>query len=298
MKHLPSGSSGNLLLDRRLDVARALAAAGDGDAAIEIMSAILELQPDWPLGWVTLGDWCAERGDIAGARAAHGRALELDPADALGAGLRLDRLGAVSPGMTPRFVEALFDQYAERFDHALVDTLSYAAPKILTGMLAGAGAPGRVMDIGCGTGLMGEALRSGARWLEGVDLSASMLARAAERRIYDRLHRADFRILPASGDFDTVTAADVLIYVPALDKAFAAVAGMLRKGGVFAFSVERLDDGDRQELRATHRYAHGDARVGRELDAAGFAVAATREATLRLERAMPVEGRFVVAIRR
>lgn len=298
MKQLPSGSSGSLLLDRRFDVARALAGAGDLDAAIEILSAILECQPDWTSGWVTLGDWRAEGGDVAGAQAAHRRALELDPADVLGAGLRLDRLGPGSPGMTPGFVEALFDQYAARFDRSLVDTLSYAGPRILAGMLDGRRALGRVMDIGCGTGLMGEALRSGARWLEGVDLSAPMLARAAQRRIYDRLRQADFMAMPAGGDFETVTAADVLIYVPALNKAFAAVAGLLRTGGLFAFSVERLDDGDRQELLASHRYAHGDALVERELAAAGFEPLAACEATLRMDRAMPVEGRFVVAIRR
>ena len=46
-------------------------------------------------------------------------------------------------------------------------------------------APGRrfasALDLGCGTGLMGEALRERIDHLTGVDLSAAMIAKARER---------------------------------------------------------------------------------------------------------------------
>ena len=44
-----------------------------------------------------------------------------------------------------------------------------------------------ILDAGCGTGLCGVLLKPLARSLTGVDLSASMLKKAKQRGIYDRL---------------------------------------------------------------------------------------------------------------
>ena len=50
---------------------------------------------------------------------------------------------------------------------------------------------GLALDLGCGTGLVGERLRKMVRRLEGVDLSEAMLAEARRKQIYDRLHKGD-----------------------------------------------------------------------------------------------------------
>ena len=50
---------------------------------------------------------------------------------------------------------------------------------------------GRVLDLGCGTGLAGEALRRRAAWLEGVDLSSGMIDQARRKGLYDRLEVAE-----------------------------------------------------------------------------------------------------------
>ena len=73
--------------------------------------------------------------------------------------------------------------------------LGYAAPQLLTAALAEFIPFGEerlaVLDAGVGTGLCGPLLRSSARQLVGVDLSAGMLAKARERNVYDELHEGE-----------------------------------------------------------------------------------------------------------
>jgi predicted TPR repeat methyltransferase len=90
------------------------------------------------------------------------------------------------------FVEALFDEYAPNFDVSLVEKLGYRVPELLAAAIE-AQAPGRrfvrAIDLGCGTGLMGEQLRASVGDLIGYDISAEMLAQADAKGIYDRLER-------------------------------------------------------------------------------------------------------------
>ena len=72
------------------------------------------------------------------------------------------------------YVARLFDDYAPRFDAHLIESLAYRAPALIADALDSA-APGRrfahALDIGCGTGLMGQAVRGRVDHLTGVDLS-------------------------------------------------------------------------------------------------------------------------------
>jgi len=105
--------------------------------------------------------------------------------------------------------------------------------------------PWDVLDLGCGTGLVGEVIAIHARELVGVDLSAKMLERARERNCYTRLLRSDLLAAldaePAC-HHDVVTAGDVFIYVGNLDRVMASIRRVIRTGGVFAFTVEAAED--------------------------------------------------------
>jgi predicted TPR repeat methyltransferase len=118
------------------------------------------------------------------------------------------------------------------------------------------------LDLGCGTGLMGEALRGRVDHLVGVDLSAAMIAKARERRVYDELTVSDAAALMGErqGIFDLIVAADSLVYVGDLAPLFAAVGTALTGDGLFAFSVETCK-GDGFELEPTMRFAHSRSYV-------------------------------------
>ena len=295
-------SSGDLLADRRADYAEMLFGSGDHAAATELMLGALELAPGWAMGWFRLGDLHEAAGAFDQAAEAWRMALKLEPADRPGAALKLALIGAAEAADAPpsAFVEALFDQYAKRFDHSLVTTLGYRVPELLAEAInrQKRGRFGLTIDLGCGTGLMGERLRPIVEILEGYDISAEMLRKARGKGVYDRLVKSDLQtiqLVPTSADL--ITAADVFIYVGALDEIAAKVASALRGGGLFAFSVERHAGPEDFVLRPSRRYSHCEAYVRDLLARNGFAVLSLETHTIRQDRGEPVEGLIVVAER-
>jgi predicted TPR repeat methyltransferase len=300
MTPLPA-SSGDLIADRRADYAEMVFANGDIAAAAELMLGALELAPQWAMGWYRLGEFQKAAGAVREAAEAWRMSLRLEPADRPGAALKLQLIGAVGPAEAPpsAFVETLFDQYADTFDHALVNTLGYRVPELLEAAIGGV-APGRrfahAIDLGCGTGLMGARLRTSVEDLEGHDISAAMLTRAEARKVYDRLVKSDLQtlILPAQSA-DLITAADVFIYVGALERIAAGTALALKGEGLFAFTVERHDGPEDYVLRESRRYAHSEAYVRRLVADAGMQIVSMEAETIRMDRAVPVSGLVVVS---
>ena len=300
MKPLPA-SSGDLIADRRADYAEMLFANGEHAAAAELMLGALELAPEWAMGWFRLGEFQQAAGALDAAGQAWRMALELEPDDRPGAALKLQLIGAAPAADAPpsAFVETLFDQYAEKFDDALVNTLGYRGPELIVAAIH-AVAPSRrfryAVDLGCGTGLMGERLRPFVDVVEGHDISAAMLKKAGARKVYDKLVKSDIQHLALeAGSADLVTAADVFIYVGALGRVVATVGSALVPGGLFAFSVERHDGPEDFILRGTRRYAHSENYVRRILANADMKIIALSTDTIRMDRAEPVAGLFVLA---
>jgi predicted TPR repeat methyltransferase len=295
--------SGNPLADRRADYAESYAGTRDFAAAADLMRQAIELAPGWTLGRMRLGAFLEETGERDAALALYRDALAENAADPYGAGLKLAALGAapVPDAPPPAFVAGLFDQYAEGFETALVQRLGYRVPDLLFEALMAqspSGRFGRAMDLGCGTGLMGERLRAVTRTLHGIDLSTGMLDKARRKRLYDHLAEGDVVETQApDGDaYDLVTAADVLTYLGDLAPVFARVASQLSPGGLFAFSVEADDAAETGPvLRPSLRYAHAPAALAALLEAAGFALLSERREELRRDRGEPVRGALLVA---
>lgn len=303
-------SSGDLLADRRADYARMLDEGGDPAAAAELMEQALERVADWAAGWLRLAEYREKAGLRAGAAEALQQVLRLDPQEIFGARLRLAALGAADmPEQPPsRYVEALFDDYADRFEQALLEKLDYSVPAALSALIA-ATCPGRrfsrAVDLGCGTGLLGIELRPMVEQLEGFDLSANMLAKADEKGIYDLLAQADLsREADACGLFsetlpparaDLVTAADVMMYLGSLEPALGHCAALAAPGGILAFSVEDGGPGGGYALAPSLRYVHSQAFVTDRLAHHGLAIRATRHLTIRMDAGKPVAGILFIA---
>src|SRR5262249_48048280 len=148
------------------------------------------------------------------------------------------------------------------FDTVLVHGLKYDAPTKLFNLLRQHIEIQNldVLDLGCGTGLLGIQLRPIARTLVGVDLSYRMLDKAKARTIYDELHCKD--IVEFMNDdicsYDLVASTDVFIYAGDLSEIFNSVKRRLKAYGWFAFSVEATNKED-YVLRETGRFQHSKA---------------------------------------
>jgi predicted TPR repeat methyltransferase len=304
-------SSGDLLADRRYRYAEACLAEGDWAGAADLAEQALEIAPRFAPAWLLLGRARAAQAEsgadpalrTAAARA-YACALDLDPDDALGVRAHRVGLGAGDslPTLSPAYIRALFDGYAPHFERHLVDGLGYTGPQQVRAALPAT--PARfaaAFDLGCGTGLVGAAIRDRVGTLAGVDLSPRMLAVARAkswrgRPVYDRLVAADIAAFLAGepeASADLCLAADVLIYVADLDGLFAGLARVLRPGGIAALTVQS-HEGAGSVLGQDGRYAHADARIGEAAAGAGLAVVSARPAAIRRERGRPVAGRVVV----
>jgi predicted TPR repeat methyltransferase len=298
-------TSGDLVADRRAEYARALAESGDYAAAADLMSQALELASSWAAGWSLLGEWCDKAGDIPGAISAWRHLEALDSEGVFAAHLKLAAHGAglAGEGTAVSYVEALFDQYAPQFETALVERLGYVVPDRLNALLRevmaenGIAMFSEALDLGCGTGLMGERIRAVTSYLSGIDLSAGMVALTAAKGVYDRVQKAELVAHLANDTEATalVCAADVLIYCGALPPILAVTAPALRPGGLFVFSLEAHDGEEPLFLRPSLRYAHQEAATRRALLDAGLEPLRFVRETLRTDRGKPVEGFLIVA---
>ncbi len=308
ISHADLRSSGDYAADRRYAWAVDAAAGGDMVAAAGLFAQTLERVPAWPPALLGLGEALAVCGDVDGAAEAFTCALDADPTDRVGAGLRLTRLGRRDPtaAMTPSWVAAVFDEYAPRFDTHLVEALGYRGPALLVAALdAAAGPPHRfasALDLGCGTGLAGAALRARIDHLAGCDLSAAMVERARVRGAHDRLAVADmesFLAAEPAGTADLVLAADVLIYVADPAPLITGVARVLAPGGLFAVTAEEDPHaaGDAPVLGPSLRWAHPAPLLRRLAAAAGLAVRSCVAASCRREADRNVPGLVLVLAR-
>ena len=298
-------SSGDLIVDRRAQYAQMLADAGDFSAAADLMEQALSGAAKWAAGWMMAGEYHLKAGALGNAISAWQRAAALDPAGTLGAQMNLAAHGIaeVEPEAQAAYVEALFDHYADHFEEALLQKLDYVVPEKLLALIgpamesAGIDGFARGIDLGCGTGLMGERLRQHISHLVGVDLSAAMVGETERKGLYDAVEQAELlTFLQAEGRIaDIVTAADVFLYCPALPPVFAAVHKVLREGGMFAFSVERHHGEEEQMLQSSLRYAHNGDVIRRALAEVGFELMAVSAETIRLDRGEPVAGLLFVA---
>ena len=254
--------------------------------ALEAYERALALNPQLGPAWTLRGHLLRQAGRLADASVCFNNAIgcgedvesHLYFLGALG-------LGVLPDAAPPAFVRGLFDEYADRFDDDLVDTLRYRGHEQVCRPLAALHpAPfASALDLGCGSGLAAPLLRPTCARLAGVDLSPRMVDRAAATGLYDELHVAEAvaHLRRAATRHDLVVACDVFIYLGDLAPVFDGVARVLAAGGVFAFTVEAGDADAGFDLLPTLRFAHSEAYLRGLAQARGLRVTRCVRAPLR-----------------
>ena len=113
------------------------------------------------------------------------------------------------------YVKDLFDNYSNNFEKSLVNNLKYSAPKLIAKTLLEIKNLGNVIDMGCGTGLIGKEIKQYCNNLIGVDISQKMLDLANKKNIYDELYKSEIKtyLTIKELNFDLFIFADVFIYI-------------------------------------------------------------------------------------
>ncbi|MGY8680392.1 methyltransferase domain-containing protein [Bradyrhizobium sp. UFLA05-153] len=298
-------SSGDLMADRRFEFARDLQLKGDLPAAADLLEQAIELAPNFTSAWFTLGEIFQQLGERDKATAAFRKARDSDPEDQHGAGLHLMRLGEAQMAEMPKaYVQALFDQYAPRFEHALINDLGYRAPALIFKAVLAARVAAKkpayfkcAIDLGCGTGLAASAFAKQVDHFIGIDLSPGMIKEARATGLYAELEVADMidglRSKP-DASASLVVAADAFVYLSDLAPVLMEATRVLAAGGTLAFTLE-THDGSGVVLGEGLRYAHAAEYVQAAIANAGLKLLTLAPASPRNENNEPVRGLVIVA---
>jgi predicted TPR repeat methyltransferase len=269
---------------------------GDAKAGLAAFDHAIDADPNLAEAWSNRGSLLRELNRFDEAAVAFEKALSLGADPELHGYYLASVRGTNAPPAPPRrYVETLFDSYAVEFQEHLVGELDYQVPQSLMRPLLEV--PRRyasVLDLGCGSGLLGQLVAPVADAIDGVDLSRAMLAQARKRGVYGDLIHADLVsfLAQTTRRAELVLAADVFIYLGELSAVFASVRRILEPGGCFAFSVELLPQGRDFELLPSLRYAHSQSYIHALSKTSGFRVRESFTGVLRKEQGRPVLGLY------
>jgi predicted TPR repeat methyltransferase len=276
------------------------------DDALSAFDRVLALKPDHAISWNNRGNTLVAMRRLEEAVESFDKALALNPGLETAknnrelALLELKKLTRLPASMS----RALFDDFSSHYDETMLDKLGYRghehvralAERVITGLRA----PMRILDLGSGTGLVGEAFKdiaAGGR-LDGIDLAPRMIEAARARGIYDDLILGDLETVlaePGPG-YDLILSADTMIYIGDLALTFAGARNRLVPGGFYIFACESKADGDWEQTDA-NRFRHSEAYMRSEATRAGLEFAGIMECALRSESGAPVPG-FAVALKK
>ena len=197
-------------------------------------------------------------------------------------------------------ISTLFDGYAERFDKHLVVQLQYRLPQDVAQMIHQwhPDRKGDVLDLGCGTGLLGACLGPIQGVLVGVDLSIEMIDKAIAHKVYDKFHHVDviaaLKATPAD-QYHVIAALELFVYIGNLDEVVPNVFRILVPGGRFVFSCELAEQGEGDfNLQETFRYTHQTTYLKRLMEESGFEDLILEERSVRMHAGEPVSGLLVI----
>ena len=91
---------------------------------------------------------------------------------------------------------------------------------------------GRVLDIGCGSGLTSNLIKDRSTFIHGLDLDPERINIAYEKKIYDQLDTANILQWEySSAKFDTIVSCMVSYLIPEFDKYMYRISSLLSDDG-------------------------------------------------------------------
>jgi predicted TPR repeat methyltransferase len=289
----------NMAIRRR--IAQGLQALQRPAEAVAAYGAILQSSPGDAAARLGRLQAALDAGDTATAQQDGAALVAAEPANPLFLFWAALARGETPPHQPAAMIAALYDGLAGVYDRHAVGGLKYKLPELVAARVL-QWHPDRklnLLDLGCGTGLLGGYVGRIDGVMFGVDLSRPMIDEAMRRNTYQTFHQGDlFGALQGTSEaqYDVIAALDVFTYAGALDEAVRNAHRILKPGGRLVLSCERAAEGGADlVLQPSMRYAHRQAAVEAACLAAGFARVEIEPLVLREEDNAPVAGFLVVA---
>ena len=233
---------------------------GKFDEAEAGLKKAIQLKPDYDEAFKNLANLLLKLERFEDAIENYKKVLELKPNSAEAEHLLAALIGEKKSSVPREYVKKLFDDYSSRFEDALVLKLEYRIPKIISDKIINKKSKkslGSILDLGCGTGLVGNEIKGSFTYLEGIDLSQPMLEQARKKNIYNKLVQRDILeyLSKENLNFDYFISADVFVYIGDLSEIFRLIRSRNKSGGKLIFSTEHSEKNDYQ-LEKSGRYSH------------------------------------------
>lgn len=199
-----------------------------------------------------------------------------------------------------QYAKKLFDQYADYFEDHLMNSLKYKVPFIIKEKLETLDSPrdSKVLDLGCGTGLLGKNIVEQYPDLEGVDISVNMIEETRKKDIYNTLYTDDIYdfLVKNTQEFNLIIAADVFIYIGGLKAIFSTVRKSLSSDGYFIFTIELFSENNNEnfQLAKNGRFSHTMEYVEILCKDTGFEVIEKEEIILREQNKVGQKGAIFI----
>jgi predicted TPR repeat methyltransferase len=149
-------------------------------------------------------------------------------------------LGSAYALQTPDDNRRLYADWAETYDSDFAASMDYRLPLAVAEAYHDAGGGGPVLDLGAGTGLLGQALAArGIGPLDATDISPEMLERARAKAVYTRLFPGNMldRLPVADGAYAGAVSSGTFTHGHVGPEALDEVLRVLAPGGTCALSV-------------------------------------------------------------
>lgn len=235
------------------------------EEAIGAYKKATHIKPDYADAYNNMGYIFYKQGRFEETIEVYQKVLSIQPNHGTAKHMLSALTGNTNEGVPREYVENLFDVYSTRFETVLVDQLDYKIPKSIRDILIKQNRKeslGSVLDLGCGSGLLGPEIRDFCSRLVGIDLSRKMLEVAKQKNVYDKLIHSDIveYLYRRPLSFDHFIALDVFIYVGDLTEIFRLIKSRNKKPGKLVFSTEHTEL-DGYHLLKTGRYSHSNSYI-------------------------------------
>ena len=261
--------------------------------AIEYFLQALKFDPKNADIYYNLSINFSELGSLIKAAENFKACLEIDPNNQSAFHLYNSLQGSKTKTAPREFIIKLFDYYAKNFEKSLINGLEYKIPSKIKNLLLenSVESLGSILDMGCGTGLIGLELEKYCNYLEGIDLSIKMIEEAKQKKVYDKLIQTEIidYLTNNTLNFDYFIAADVFVYIGDLYEVFSLIKKRNKKSGDLVFSIE-LTTADDYMLEKSGRYSHSTKYISSLCDEFGFDVTNFKKLPIRKENKQNIPG--------